>query len=153
MEQGTYEHDQTGADLAPGGEPASPPSARRPGCVTAYALFLCLAAALLGGAAIASVVLPLVTGDTAFVPAGSLVVLLALAGLEFLIAVGVWRLRNWARVAAMVLHSLGILISLSGLLTILGGADIALVVARTLIAVGVGGYILYWFASHSEYFD
>ena len=156
MEQGTNEHDETGAELAPGdelaGQPAGPRPAKRPGCVTAYALILGSVAALVGGAVITGVLFPVVTGDTAFVPAGSLVVLLALAGLEFLIAVGVWRLRNWARTAAMVLHGLGILISLSGLLAILGGADIAFVVARTLIAVGIGGYIIYWFASHGEYF-
>ena len=153
MVQETYDHDQTAAGPAPGGEPAGPPLARRPGCVTAYALLLGIAATLLGGAVIFSVIVAVLTGDTAGMPAGGLAILLALAGLEFLIATGLWRLRNWARMAVIVLHSLGIVLGLLALVTTLDGADVALSLGTTLIGVGISSYIIFWFASHGQYFD
>jgi hypothetical protein len=153
MNQVTNDQHETGAELAPGGEPASPRPAKRPGCVTAYALLLGIVAALVGGAVVSSVLVAIVTGDTAGMPVGGLAILLALAGVEFLIAVGVWRLRNWARIAVIVVQSLAIVTSLLGLVATLEGGDVALSLGGTLIGVGVSGYIIYWFASHGEYFD
>ena len=65
----------------------------------------------------------------------------------------VWRLRDWARVAVIVVQSLAIVTSLLGLVAALQGGDVALSLGGTLIGVGVSGYIIYWFASHGEYFD
>jgi hypothetical protein len=121
--------------------------------VTAYALLLGIVAALVGGAVVFGVLVAIVIGDTAGMPVGGLAILLALAGVEFLIAVGVWRLRNWARIAVIVVQSLAIVTSLLGLVATLEGGDVALSLGGTLIGVGVSGYIIYWFASHGEYFD
>jgi hypothetical protein len=153
MVQGTYDHDETGAEPAPGGEPASSRLDKRPGCATAYALLLGLGATLLGGAVIFSVIVAVLTRDTAGMPVGGLAILLAVAGLEFLIARGVWRLRNWARTAVIVVQSLGILIGLLGLVATLEVADAALSLGAALIGVGISGTIIYWCASHGEYFD
>jgi hypothetical protein len=153
MQQDTYDRDEMAGELAPGGEPASPQLAKRPGCVTAYALLLAIAAALVGGAVIFSLIVAVLTGDTAGMPLGGLAILLALAAVEFLIALGVWRLRDWARVAVIVVQSLAIVTGLLGLVAALEGGDVALSLGGTLIGVGVSGYIIYWFASHSEYFD
>ncbi len=68
--------------------------AERPGCVTAYAVLLFIGAALitLGAIALAG------GGDVGGL---ELVLLLAVAGAEIAIGAGLWRMKNWARGAAL----------------------------------------------------
>ena len=73
------------------------------------------------------------------------VVTLALAGLYVTVAVGLWRLKNWARIAVIVLQSLGMLVSI--VLLFSGVASVPI-----LIGLAIGGYSIYWFAAHGEYF-
>jgi hypothetical protein len=110
-------------------------SRERPGCVTAYVILLWIAAVLiaLGG---------IVTGinEKQFgIVIGGVVV----GGLEFVLATGIWRLKNWARIIVIVLQSVGVVV---GVISLFMGN------LASIIGLAIGGYILYWFASHREYF-
>jgi len=108
----------------------------RPGCVTAYAVLLGIGAGLIGLAGIWYGL-----SEEEF---GGMVFAVVVAVLEFLLARGVWRLKNWARIIVIVLQSLGILAGIVGLFS--GNV-------LNLVGLAIGGYILYWFASHGEYFE
>lgn len=138
--------------MAPEGEPASPRVAKRPGCVTAYALLLGIWATLCGALVIVSVVFAVFVQDPATVPV-ELVFPLALVVVGFLIARGLWRLRNWARIAVIVLHSLWIVLFLLRLVTLPEGLDPAFALGAVLVGVGISGCIIYWLASHGEHFE
>jgi hypothetical protein len=104
--------------------------------VTVYAILLWIGGVLvaLGG---------VITGinEEAFAIAlGGIVV----GGLELGLGVGIWRLRNWARVIVIVLQGLGVVV---GVISLFMGNLLSLV------GLAVGGYILYWFASNGQYFD
>jgi len=144
MAQEANQHGETGARLASQRDPTHSQLYKRPGCVTAYAVLLGIGAILAGLLGILAIIM-LISGED--LSAASAIFFLVAAVLDFLIARGVWRLKNWARIAIIVVQSLGMLISLLGLL-----AE-ALPVFGTVIGLGISSYIVYWFASHSEYFD
>jgi hypothetical protein len=144
MAQETNQYDEATATPASQDEPAPSQLYKRPGCVTAYAVILGIGAVLVGLLGIISIFASVSDADLSIGPA---IIFLAAAVVDFLIARGVWRLKNWARIAVIVVQSLGILFSLLGLFAQ------ALPVFGTVIGLGVSGYIVYWFASHSEYFD
>ncbi len=113
---------------------------RRPGCVTAFAVVIVLGA-ILGvlqqGMALLS--LP-------YLDDGSMVgmaVACCIAVLYAVVAVGLWRLKNWARIAVIVLLGLNVL--LSGLLVLNG-------ILPALLGVAVSGACLYWFAANKKVF-
>jgi hypothetical protein len=152
MGQEADDRDQIGPELASGGEPLSAGADKRPGCLTAYALLLGLVAILHSAGVIFYIMVAVIFQDTAGLPVGGLALQLAVALVEVLIAWGVWRLRSWARTAVIVLQSLGIVAILLGVGASLEGPDAALTLGAVLIGVGISGYIIYWFASHGEYF-
>lgn len=134
----------------------------RPGCVTVYAGLLGILAGLvaIGGVIAGTSML----GDSSSSPLGlSLIVgVCAIAGSYFLLARGLWRLRNWARIIVIVLQSLGVIGNLLSVLLALGtttnapygyGPDLAWSSTGALVGLVIGGYTLYWFASHGEYFS
>lgn len=108
---------------------------KRPGCLTAYAILLAIGAASSGIGGIAYGI----TEKNIGLALGAVVV----AGLEFLLALGIWRLKNWARIIMIVLHGLGVL---TGLISLFMGN------AASLLSLVIGGTILYWFIAHHEYF-
>lgn len=120
--------------------------------MTAYALLLGIWATLCGALVIVSVVFAVFVQDPATVPV-ELVFPLALVVVGFLIARGLWRLRNWARIAVIVLHSLWIVLFLLRLVTLPEGLDPAFALGAVLVGVGISGYIIYWLASHGEHFE
>ena len=133
--------------LASPDRPAHSGSPKRPGCVTAYAVFLVIAFAVtaLGGIIEAG-------GHISAIFTASV-----LAVLCFLLVRGLWRLRNWARIIVIVLQSLMLL---SGLRLVYGTlrsysyiSDPIPYVTGQFVAAAVVGYVLYWFASRREYFD
>ncbi len=144
--------------IAPG--PPSQPttnSRRRPGCVTAYAILMGIGAGLVGLGFLAIIV----SQEGASEP-GIVGVLLLMAIVYTLVAWGLWQLKNWARIMVIVLHGLGILVNLFSMFTVLGeysyyssryGRDPGSTFCGTVIGLAVGGYILYWFASHGKYFS
>jgi hypothetical protein len=152
MGQEADDRDQIGPELASGDEPLSASLGKRPGCLTAYALLLGLVAILHSAGVIFYIMVAVIFQDTAGLPVGGLALQLAVALVEVLIAWGVWRLRSWARTAVIVLQSLGIVAILLGVGASLEGPDAALTLGAVLIGVGISGYIIYWFASHGEYF-
>jgi len=111
-------------------------SRERPGCVTAYAILLWIGAV---GATLGGVAAGISEGEVLVVLGG-----LVAGGLELGLGIGIWRLKNWARIIVMVLQGLGVIV---GLISLFMGNLISIV------SLAVGGYILYWFASHGEYFD
>jgi hypothetical protein len=72
------------------------------------------------------------------------VVALSLAGLSIAVAVGLWRLKNWARIATIVLLGLNMLI----LVALLASGFYPAV-----IGILVNGYCIYWFAANKQYFE
>jgi hypothetical protein len=71
------------------------------------------------------------------------------AALCFVIARGLWLLRNWARIAVIVLQGLSVL----GNLFQIPNSSSGLSLIREALGLAIGAYILYWFASHGEYFS
>lgn len=153
MVQETYDHDATGEELAPGGEPASSRSDKRPGCVTAYAVFLGLGAALYFGGIVFAALVAVFIGDTTGMSVGAVAIQLAVAGLCFVMSRGLWRLRNWARIAVIVVQSVGIVFFLLRLVASWEGRDASFVLGAAVISVVINGYFIYWFVSHGEYFN
>lgn len=118
--------------------PSVPAAARRPGCVTAYALLLFLGAGILmlGGIALAG---------SGAIGGLQLFLFLALGGVELAIAIGLWRMRNWARVLLLVVQGLGIAVSTFSLL---GGSG----TSGVLVGVAVAAFIISWFARNGRLF-
>jgi hypothetical protein len=158
MAQEANQHDEVGARLASPDEPTHSRSHKRPGCVTAYAILLGIGAGLAGLFGIWSIVAVIVEGTFESDPVlltFFFIFLFAIAILDFLLARGLWRLKNWARIAIIVLQSLGVLFALLGLCATFdsSGSDAVPAICGTVIGLGISGYIIYWFASHGEYFD
>ena len=122
------------------------PAKERPGCVTAYAILQGISAVL---AAIGGVFL--LGSDSATTG----VFTIGSAALSGVVAVGLWRLRNWARILLLILLGLGLAVNgLNSVLSLGGSGEPATLTCITgILALAVSGYIFYWFAKHREYFD
>jgi uncharacterized membrane protein (DUF2068 family) len=119
---------------------AQPDRRERPGCVTAFALLMGFAAAFY---AVTSVLNVLATpGDSGMLVGAAVAV--AYAILYLVIAVGLWRMQNWARIAAIVLQGIGMLV-LVGLIT--SGMPLPAIVGLL-----VGAYSIYWFVTNGRLF-
>jgi hypothetical protein len=116
----------------------------RPGCVTAYAI-------LLGIAAVVSCMAGflLLFARDGIQGLSSIVFAAVIAALYFVIARGLWLLRNWARIVVIVLQVLSVL----GILSQLPNNSSGLVLIVAVFGLAIAAYILYWFASHGEYFE
>jgi hypothetical protein len=57
-----------------------------------------------------------------------------------------WRLKNWARIIVIVLQSIGVLSTLSGMIS--GSTE----VIWGILSLALSAYIIYWFAEHREVF-
>lgn len=139
--------DSCGADLPKTLETPAPPPApkERPGCVTAYAI-------LLGFVGLAG----LIYRDIG----------LLTAALSIVIAYGLWKLKNWARILLIIFASLetAILIFSWIPLAITGVAeysysyipyssDLTFSIFWSIGRLIVNIIVIWWFASHREYFD
>lgn len=116
----------------------------RPGCVTAYVLLMAFCGGLL-----------LLAGMTSAATPFTFLMVIALAGLYFAYAYGLWKLKNWARILLIGLHGLSLAVSVISLLIRLGGGagetkSFSLV---SVIGWAISGYIIYWFASNGDKFD
>jgi hypothetical protein len=109
--------------------------------VTAYALISGIGILLY---ALFSIFVTIAVGvdDAGLIQIGTV---LLMAGLLIAVAVGLWRLKNWARIATIILNSLSLVLTIifmfNGLVTI-----------PILIGLFVGGYTIYWFATNGRYF-
>ena len=135
----------------------TPPVEARPGCVSAYAILLFIAAGLS--------LIGTLFGGLEGADAASIVVIFAGIGLNIALGIGLWQLKEWARVLLLVLLGLGMVGSLLFVLLMavgianLGPLDIfgigdyfALLIFLILIGVAVSGYVFYWFAANKKYF-
>lgn len=118
---------------------------KRPGCVTAYAILMFTGAGLIA-----------IGGMVAVSEGEGLITIIAfvLAVLYFLLAIGIWRLKNWARIILIIVQSVGLLVNLFLLFFALGtrGSPVQSICGQG-AGLLVGGYIINWFWSHGEYFD
>jgi hypothetical protein len=142
----------------------------RPGFVTAYALITGIGAGLL--------ILADILFGVFFIPGSfgvgassssdvwvSLLCAIPIAlgvlviGVLYLLLVrGLWRLKRWARTTTIVLHCLSVPTSLILAFGILALADVEVeqemrICGVAVVQTVVSSLILYWFASHGEYFD
>jgi hypothetical protein len=143
-----------GVEPGPQGQPAAagvaaqPTRPARPGCVTAFAILMVAGAALLilrsilGIALSSSVGNYLDMGDTALAEFATTA---CLAVPYLAVAVGLWLMKNWARIGVIVLLSLNLVLLVALLFT---GA----LAFPALFGLLVNGYCLYWFAAHGEHF-
>lgn len=130
-----------GSQASAPNKPANTGQSQRPGCITAAAILLGIVSLMAVMRAVLSV---LATGDE-----GALVGLVTAAILGvvyFLVARGLWRLKNWARIAFIVLNGLSMLLAIAMAVSL---PDLA---PGVVVGLVIGGYVIYWFASHGEYF-
>jgi hypothetical protein len=118
----------------------------RPGCVSVYAVLLAIGAIIigLGGFVLGS--------DDSFAGGGAVVVIaiaLVWAVLQFLLARGLWRQKNWARILIVIIGALSAVINLlAGCAARNSSATVSGIASGLVMA-----FIAYWFATHREYFE
>ncbi|MEJ2209428.1 MAG: bacterial transcriptional activator domain-containing protein [Anaerolineae bacterium] len=154
----------------------------RPGCVTVYAILMALGGVMgilsaCGVVAVAGTSLSqleetlALQGDTLPISAGQLSTFLMLggglgllfSGLNLAIAVGLWQMRNWARIAVIVLLGLGLLLgvaqaavsilSLQEALAAFGMQGVPIwYLGGLLVGFVIQVYIIFWFVANREHF-
>jgi hypothetical protein len=145
------------AQLATPNKTYVPTRWERPGCVTAYAILLWGSAALAGiGGPISALILASEKEDSVVLALFLAAVAIGAAALNVAIGWGLWHLKNWARILVIVFQSLGVASSLASLcltLALASGEVEPTRLCSTIVGLAINGYIIYWFASHSEYFN
>jgi ribosomal protein L40E len=158
------QHRESTREESPPVRAAYSPLGERPGCVTLYAVLLGIVAGLTVIEGTISF-FALIGGSYENPGLGIIVVagILVVAGLEFLLARGLWQLKNWARITVIVIQGLGVLSSvLYFVLIALGTRAINLAtreitydtsgIIGEIVGLAISGYIIYWFASHRQHF-
>jgi CDP-diglyceride synthetase len=133
----------------------------RPGCVTLYVVLMwigCVLGAL--GAVVLLVAMPEVMRRIdlpAQFPRGLITVIIGLAlvvvAFEFILGLGLWHMKNWARIVLLIFGGLGLLGNLVQLVTGLAGRGQASQAIGALVSMAVGGLIFYWFAANGKRFS
>ncbi len=136
----------------------APPSAsatprERPGCVTLYAALLFLGAAVVAIAGFVVAARVASSNGNVLLSVGALIAIWIIAALYFLLAQGLWQLKNWARIIIIVFQGLGVVANLLAFLLSVGGSSRAANLGSAVGGLIVGGIILYWFSVHGEYFS
>ena|SRR3972149_3337029 len=153
---------------------ASASPRQRPGCVTAHVILLCFGIGLIGLIgliSISSIMGPSGTGlsditqGSYFVPFVFLLCFIGgFASLDLLIVWGLWRLKNWARILVIALHSLGVLGNFISACTGLSSRSNNLnltgyptypevTIITSIVGLVIGGVIIAWYANNGEYFN
>lgn len=148
---------------------------RRPGCVTAYAAFMGINALLTALGAILMGIAMVVgrssieetmggTEQGDWVLWASIVIALAISALSLTVAIGLWNLKNWARITVIVLQILGLLGNSFPVCIGLGGISeaidtygfhwlFALLSCGFIAILAIGFYVIFWFAGNRDLFD
>jgi hypothetical protein len=141
--------------------PASPwiETKTRPGCVTIYAILLFLGSATFLCGGIFGSLSPLIESEGfSNLAAG---ISMGLVGLFMLIlGIGLWQLKNWARIAVIVVQSLGIVGGIYSTYTVLTTTSTALnqnvspfmTITVAIIAIALQITIISWFVRNGQYF-
>jgi len=140
----------------------------RPGCVTVYAVLLCISAVLIGlggiltGSGNSMAARDLVNGEEFVSSFGltSSIISIIIAILYFLLAMGLWSLKNWARIIAIGLNILNFLSSLLPTVLVVSALDLyghrillSSYICGVIIYALVEVYTIFWFITNREYFD
>jgi tetratricopeptide (TPR) repeat protein len=174
---------QAQARQAGPGTVARAPARKRPGCVTVYAILLALGAVsgILGAIAIAlmmsasragmeelsatyEVFLPIDLEQFMGLMWVWAVGVVVLGGLNLAIAIGLWAMKNWARIAVLIMSVLGLLLGVAQAATsiltlretaaLYGSQSLPItVVCPFILNFAIQGYIIFWFVSNRELFD
>jgi hypothetical protein len=129
-------------------------STQRPGFVTFYAImtWIWCAAVVIGGIVGGIAII----SDSPDAAAGGVVFMFFCLGYAILLAfvgTGLWQLKNWARVTAIVLRAIWMgLYLISGLGVIFSG-NIAGGLCGMAFWIGINSSMLNWFSQHKEYFS
>jgi tetratricopeptide (TPR) repeat protein len=157
----------------------------RPGCLTLYAILVILGGLLgtlgavlggigvfLGSGAIEELVgpwaemgIPIPVTSLTMALLISIAIALFMSVLNLAVGIGLWNLKNWARIVTIVLQTLGMLgnvaqavLSIGSFGLVTSGADLHLQFPTTYVAILVfalllQGYIIFWFAVNGDLFD
>jgi hypothetical protein len=133
------------------------------GCVAIYAGLLGFSAVLsgFGGMALTGMAISNPYRAPTWVWGVAIIISYATALLYGIVAVGLWNLRNWARIVILIIHGLGILSGLGSLaMLLLGGLalldlDVSFTPAiiATVVPLLINGVILHWFWVNGDRFD
>ncbi|MBX3058973.1 MAG: hypothetical protein KF770_21105 [Anaerolineae bacterium] len=132
------------------------PAVDRPGCVTAYAVLLWLAAAVYICGALTVGVFSL--SDTNMAAIGLILALIvaAFAVIPILMGIGLWKMTMWGWWLVVISNGLGVM---GGLLNLLGGMLLLTedptaiaTLCGAVIGLAINGYILYWFITNRVLF-
>jgi hypothetical protein len=126
---------------------------RHPGFLTFYAglQFLGFGLLLVVGVLIALSRSAMGYGYMSLFP-GELIWLSALTLLQLVYAVGLWRMKKWARVMALIFGVINLVFAVIALFIALADGS-ALDGIGAFIGVTIHGFIVYWFGTHGEYFS
>jgi uncharacterized membrane protein (DUF2068 family) len=80
------------------------------------------------------------------------VIVVGIAALEFIVGLGLWHMKNWARTVLLVFTGLGLLGNVVQLASGLAGRGQASHAIGAVVGLAVGGLIFYWFAANGEQF-
>jgi hypothetical protein len=137
--------------------------ARRPGCVTAFAVLTGISGVMgiIVGIFYCIGMLANRTSGGAIVGFVLMIGTFILGVLYMLLAKGLWDLRNWARLIIIALYGLGVIgniLSICGILFLSSTSargeptEIGTSIVGSIIGLAVGGYIIYWFVTNRDYF-
>jgi hypothetical protein len=127
----------------------------RPGCLSIYAILLWLG----GGLAVIGLCLLTASGGLFGGPIG--IFEICLGSIYFLLVVlgitagiGIWQMRRWGLVLALVLQSLSIITSALTALAFVAGSSQNLSYAfGNLVGLAINGFIIYWFITNRALFN
>ncbi|MCP4535837.1 MAG: tetratricopeptide repeat protein [Chloroflexi bacterium] len=130
----------------------------RPGCLTAYASLMGFGAVLQGMGGLVFGVTEMVVDPLTGM--GMIMINVVPATLCFLVARGIWNLKNWARIVVVILQGLGFLLNVLFVILVGMAYDPKIhagysiqFLCLMLPAIVIGTYMLYWFLASGEYFD
>jgi hypothetical protein len=126
----------------------------RPGCVTAYTIFLWLTAA-------AYIIFALIIGlPLLSESAGAGIVLLfcglAVAGIPVTLGIGLWQMKKWACALVLIFQGMGVLGSLLSMFGVYAASNVAEAISfigRPAVGLLISGGIMYWFIDNRHQFD
>ena len=149
-------------NAAPSGTAYSRPR-ERPGCVTVYAVLLGIGAGMIAlGGIVGGTGLMSASYGSKLAGQAVMAVAIILATLYFLLARGLWNLKNWARIIVIVTNALGEMSNLLAVIRGFSGSPLeaygyqgvpTAAICGSAGGLMVGAYVLYWFITHREYFD
>lgn len=130
------------------------PTQKRPGCVTIYAILL----GIVGAVLVVLALMNLVSGSKTEGDWRPSVIVFSLAVLCFSLVRGLWLLENWARLAVIALHGLGVLSTLFSMyMALTAPSDSSEVITSSTICVSgiplaLGACVAAWFILNGQHF-